>query len=161
MNCPFPLAAAGAAPVAPVRDWADWERPEGHFLLPCPQLSTPGATLVPLSEKTHPFNQTCSSDYSFLSLWGQPIFAESAKPFGCFVPPGATGLGCWCPTAHLHKGGPSFGDSGVCPHQSCTNLSQPFLRRSVLTVTCSGGTLQRRLEIPLRSAGAAGTSYST
>lgn len=88
----------------------------------------------------HSSNETFNSDYPFLSLWGQPIFAGHTPLFDCFHHR-TTGPGRWIPTGWCHPG-----DSGVCPHQSCTDLSPG---RSVLTVTCSGGRLQWRLEVSL------------
>lgn len=41
MNHPLPSAGAGAASVAPVRNWADWERPVGRALPTPPVPSYP------------------------------------------------------------------------------------------------------------------------
>lgn len=145
MNCPFPSAGAGAASVVPVRNWADWEWPVG-IALPTP-LSPVIHTRFYFGacpRKSPTLFKKRHSDYSFVSLWWQPIFAVHTQFCDCFH------LGQQAPAAGLPQpissGWCLPGDSGVRPHRSYTNLS---LGRSVLTVTCSGGRLQWRLEVPL------------
>lgn len=76
---------------------------------------------------------------------GDNLFLQGTLSFLTAFTTGQQALGVGFPQP-ISTGWSHPGCSGVCPHQSCTDLS---LGRSVLTVTCSGGRLQWRLEVPL------------
>lgn len=146
VNHPF-SAGAGAASVAPMRNWADWEWPVGRAVFPVIHTRFYFAACLRKGNDTLSFFQWNMQFQLLISVTlGTTHLCRAHSAFWLLSPRGnRPPTGGWIPAAHFHRWCHP-GDSGVCPHQSCTDLSPG---RSVLTVTCSGGRLQWRLEVPL------------